>query len=315
MHGQGGWKGWDNNAAWTAYVTSDQSLSSPHSVDIVADADLVHEYSGCTSGQWTFIAWQYIPEDLFGQSYFILLSDYTDGAGQNNLWSIQIRFDSDLEIVEAEHGGPNLPLITGEWVELRIEVDLDTDWYEFYYDNELLEEKAWTSGPNNDGTSILNIAAVDLFANLASSVYYDNMSLDGEATASDLDCEGTLSWPDVDTGSTNTGSFTIENIGAPESELNWEISDYPDWGTWSFSDESGTGLTPEDGAITIDVEVEAPSDGDTEFSGTVKIVNTDNSADFCTIDVSLSTPMSHSHPLFERLIQLFPRLAELLGLI
>ncbi len=60
MHGEGGWMGWENDPAWTAYVTDDQSRSSPHSVDIVADADLVHEYVGVTSGAWTYTVWQYI---------------------------------------------------------------------------------------------------------------------------------------------------------------------------------------------------------------------------------------------------------------
>ena len=34
-------------------------------------------------------------EPLFtGNTYFILLNDYTDGAGQENHWSVQMRFDS-----------------------------------------------------------------------------------------------------------------------------------------------------------------------------------------------------------------------------
>jgi hypothetical protein len=315
MHGQGGWKGWDNDPTYTAYVSSDYSTSTPHSVNIEANADLVHEFDGCTSGQWTFTAWQYIPTDFLGQSYFILLSSYEDGMGQDNLWSCQIRFDSDLEIVEAEHGGPNLPLITGEWIELRVEIDLDTDWYEFYYDDDLLEEKEWTAGPNNDYTSILNIDAVDLFANLASPVYYDDLSLVGESTSADLECEGDLNWADIETGSTQTGSFTVENIGAAGTELNWEITDYPSWGTWTFTPSSGTGLTPEDGAQTIQVEVVAPSETETEFTGSVRIVNTNNTADYCTIDAFLSTPMSDSYPMLEKLAERFPIFARILDII
>ena len=219
-------------------------------------------------------------------------------------------------MIFTQDDGESLPLVTDEWVEIRVEIDLDADWHELYYDGDLLYERAWTAGPFGAGDGFLNIAAVDLFANLATSVYYDNMSLDGEVTSEDLDCEGNLDWADVETGTTVTGSFTIENIGAPESELNWEISDYPDWGTWTFTPDSGTGLTPEDGAITIDVEVVAPDETETEFSGSVEIVNTDNSADSCTIDAALVTPTSHSHPLlFEIFIRLFPRLAGLLGLI
>ena len=124
----------------------------------------------------------------------------------------------------------------------------------------------------------------------------------------DLTCEGSLSWNDVTGGSTVYGSITVENIGSPGTLLDWEIESYPDWGTWSFDQESGTGLTPEDGEIIVDVEVVAPDDPETEFEGEVKIVNSENSADFCIIDVSLATPVSqqNSHILIQRFLERFP---------
>jgi len=124
MHGQGGWEGWQNDPTWTAYVTSEQSRSSPHSVDIVGDADLVHRFSGVSSGEWTFTTWLYIPVDFTGLSYFILLNNY--GTGSDN-WSTQVRFDADQGLVESEFDGAQLPLVTGEWVELRVEINFDTE--------------------------------------------------------------------------------------------------------------------------------------------------------------------------------------------
>jgi phage baseplate assembly protein gpV len=173
----GGWKGWDNTPSSGAYVTNVQSSSSPQSVDINGATDLVHEYAGYTTGKWIYQCMQYLPTDYDGNSYFILLSDYTDGAGQNNKWALVIRFDSANQIVESEADALTLPIITGEWVELRTEIDLDTDWFQFYYDNTLLIEKAWTACWDNSGTGYLAIDAVDLFANTATSVYYDDMSL------------------------------------------------------------------------------------------------------------------------------------------
>ena len=313
MHGQGGWKGWDNNPVATAYVSDVQSRSGPHSVDIVDDADLVHEYTGCTSGAWTYTTWQFIPEDFMGESYFILLSDYNDGAGSANTWTVQLDFNADLETVESQFDSVDLPLITGQWVELRIEIDLDGDWMEIFYDGDLLVEKAYSATVQNTGGGPLVISAVDLFANLATNVYYDDMSLVGVATQPDLDCEGDLNWVDVTPGETVTGSFTIENIGAAGSELNWEIESYPDWGTWTFTPNSGTGLTPEDGTVLISVEVVAPDDPETEFSGSVKIVNTDNTADYCTIDAALVTPVSHNMPFLQQFLNNHPRIAEFLG--
>ena len=118
-------------------------------------------------------------EPLFeGTSYFILLSDYLDGAGQENKWAVQLRMDSALGVIECEYDAISLPLVKDKWVEIRVEIDLDSDWMEIYYDGTFLHEKEWTATPNNDLTGILNIGAVDLFANGATSVYYDDMSLE-----------------------------------------------------------------------------------------------------------------------------------------
>lgn len=174
MHGQGGWAGWEGDSTWTAYTTDAQAYSPPNSVDIVDTADLVHQYTGYTSGQWVYKAQQFIPDDFTGQSYFILLNTYDLFSGTFN-WSVQIRFDADLDVVESEFEATQLPLITGEWVEVRAEIDLDADVVDLYYDGQLLSSKSWTEGLSGGGA--LNIAAVDLFANGASSIYYDDMAL------------------------------------------------------------------------------------------------------------------------------------------
>ena len=59
MHGQGGWKGWDNNPAWGALVTNALSYSPPNSVEIVGASDLVHEFSGASSGPWVVAIMDY----------------------------------------------------------------------------------------------------------------------------------------------------------------------------------------------------------------------------------------------------------------
>ena len=318
----GGWRGWDNDPAWGAYVVDTYAYEGEKSVEIVDTTDLIHLYPGYTSGQWTYTALQFVPEDFSGNSYFILLSDYTDGAGQENQWAIQMRFDSLNQIVESEHDTINLPLITGEWVKLQVLIDLDADLFKFYYGGALLIEKAWTAGHNNLGDGFLNISAVDLFANGATEVYYDAMSLEeGFPTFPDLKCSGDLRWEDVTPGSTVEGSFAVANGGDPGSELDWEVSEYPEWGTdWTFKPASGTGLTPEAGSVVVEVSFVAPSESKTDFDGDVKVINSDDPSDFCKIDVFLSTPRSRAvnYPLlfriFERFPNAFPILRHLLGL-
>jgi hypothetical protein len=102
-------------------------------------------------------------------------------------------------------------------------------------------------------------------------------------------------------------------MGEPGSELNWEVDEYPEWGEWTFTPASGTGL-PVGESITVDVEVVAPTDKETEFTGEVTLVNSDNSNDTCDIDVYILTPRSKTvyHPFYLRLFERFPNILPIL---
>jgi hypothetical protein len=144
-------------------------------VEILGASDLVHEYSGYTSGVWTYTAWQYIPGNFTGESYFILLNSYDD-AGANLNWSTQVTFSSASGLVaNTGASGGTLTMLTDQWVEIRVEIDLDNDTQEFYYNNQLLYSGTWTNEVSGGG--VLVIDAVDLYANSASAVYYDDLSL------------------------------------------------------------------------------------------------------------------------------------------
>lgn len=175
LHGQGGWKGWFNDPLAGAFTSSVQAHSVPNSADILGASDLVHEYAGYTTGGWTYSAWQYVPTGYSGQTYFIMLNQYDD-AGATNNWSVQVQFDSATNTVinEGASGG-TLPLIIGQWVPIRLEIDLTANTQMFYYNNVLLYSGTWTEEVSGGG--IANIGAVDLFANGATSVYYDDIIL------------------------------------------------------------------------------------------------------------------------------------------
>ena len=60
-----------------------------------------------------------------GVTYIILLNQYDD-AGVTNNWSVQVDFDSSLGQVINTGVSQNpgvLPLVTGQWVPIRIEID------------------------------------------------------------------------------------------------------------------------------------------------------------------------------------------------
>lgn len=150
-------------------------------------------------------------------------------------------------------------------------------------------------------------------------VFYKNNSAGGGF--SDLYCDGSLSWTDVKPGELVTGTFTVENIGATGSLLDWEIIDWPTWGTWTFSPSSGNDLKPSHGTVDIYVEVRAPNQKNQQFTGEVRVSNKDDATDYCIIDVSLATPKNkafNTNPLFLQFLEqhphMFPILRQLLEL-
>lgn len=282
----GGWKGWDSDPAFGAYVVDTQEYSVPHSVEIAGDSDLVREFYGYTTGQWTFTAWQYIPSDFAGESAFILLNTYSDGG--TNSWSTQLRFNADTLVVHSDFDDNELPLILGQWIEIRVEIDLDADIQDIFYDGDLLVSKSWKDGVTGGG--VANIGAVDLFANFASPVYYDDISLTGDIPIANLCCQGDLSWSNVGKGKQLTGTFQVSNCGDDGSELDWEVSEWPTWGTgWTFNPASGTDLTPSQGWIDVDVTFNAPNE-ENEFTGVIKVMNSNIPQDYCEIDIYVLTP-------------------------
>jgi hypothetical protein len=136
-------------------------------------------------GRWTITAWQFVPAgfqsgcDGSGNcgSYFVLLNTYSDGGPYD--WSAHFRADSITGTFIRDGATPAaVPLITGRWVEIRVEVDLDADTYRVFYDGaELGTLETWSDGPYGGGSGAVNIGAIDLFANGSSTVYYDDVSL------------------------------------------------------------------------------------------------------------------------------------------
>ncbi|KYK22153.1 hypothetical protein AYK21_04110 [Thermoplasmatales archaeon SG8-52-2] len=113
--------------------------------------------------------------------------------------------------------------------------------------------------------------------------------IDGEPPKPELVCEGNLYWFDVIPGDTVTGEFTVGNVGEPSSLLDWYVDNEPNWGSWEFIPNSGTGL-PEGNWINVTVTVETPIDTNTNFSGNITVLNADDPTNSCEIPVFLQTP-------------------------
>jgi hypothetical protein len=135
-------------------------------------------------------------------------------------------------------------------------------------------------------------------------------------------CEGELRWENVGPGVTVNGSFTVENVGDPQSMLNWNIKDWPkDWGTdWTLTPMNGSNLSPGDGPVTVDVTVVTPSKKGS-YTGTITIENIYDSKDYDTIKVVCKVPKNKAlniKPLILRFLDqhpnMFPIIRQLMEL-
>jgi len=157
----------------------------------------------------------------------------------------------------------------------------------------------------------------------------DGGSIDGGDTATvigteepepDLSCDGDLSFANVVPGSTVTDTIYVLNIGSPGSKLKWKVCGNPTWGTWTFSPSSGTDLTPAMGLKPITVTVVAPNEKNKVFTGEINLCNEEDSADTCTLGVSLATPKNKPYintpflNFLEKQPHLFLMLRQILGL-
>lgn len=182
--GQGGWQAWDNDLNVKAYVSDNQSRSPPNSAQITwfgaAWADMVQMFSDVNSGKWRIIAWLYVPSEMTGNSFFILMNTYTPGVTHNNQdWSCQLTFSATTGIIaDYNDATKTLPLVKDDWAQIRVDIDFDADWQVIYYNNQELNAKIWTGGAGYPGGA-LNLAAVDLYADqtTSTSVYWDDMRL------------------------------------------------------------------------------------------------------------------------------------------
>ena len=121
-----------------------------------------------------------------------------------------------------------------------------------------------------------------------------------------------MAFGDQDPEANVTGQIKVCSCGDPMSALNWAVdtSTYPTWATWKVIPESGTDLY-EPSCAVIDIEAQI-TDAEGDYTGKIKIYNTDDPTDFCEITTSVSVIVPRArttHNLFIlNLLQQFPAL-------
>lgn len=187
LYNVNGWTGWDDTQGAAGFVSSAQSRSAPHSIDVGGNKDAVHPFeTAFAGGTWEIVTWQYIPSNLDATTYYVVNSYYEHGGPY--FFPVELRFDPTSDIVydglRDSSGESGLPLIYDQWVEIRIEADFDNDWpgniqsagtIREYYNGQLFMEESWI--PVTGGISVgqLAIMNIDLYAPHNTPVYYDDI--------------------------------------------------------------------------------------------------------------------------------------------
>ena len=168
--GMNGWESWcgtgENANASNVFSNSPpNSLHTDSFDDIVQDTD----ENALTSGQWVLEFNHYVDGAATGVTFIIGLNSY---CNTTNNWSLQLAFDADQNIVEAQGpfggmgGNEQTALIRDQWVPVRVEIDLDNDLQDIYYNNQLLvDDRSWSNGVSNNGQGIVAISCFDFFSN------------------------------------------------------------------------------------------------------------------------------------------------------
>jgi hypothetical protein len=256
LHGMGDWKGWFNDPATTAYTTNGQAVSAPNSLQIDGLADLVHPFTGLTSGQWLFSTRVYVPDSVEGATQFGLLNLYDEFAAETN-YSTVVTFDTLSDLVYANNTQQTWPLITDQWVELKVLINLDDDSQTVWYNNQVLSTKSWTEGFSGDG--MLNIGAVNLWTSpdAPGAAYYDDMSL-APVTACGQSAD--ISWASVSPNSGSTGPVNMDSVDVTFDSTGLATGTYTGTLCVSSNDPdpglgNGTGLVP----VEVELVVEEPA--------------------------------------------------------
>jgi len=185
--GQGGWETWGSNPSANATVVNSQAYSAPNSLAVEGAADIVHQFAGLTTGTWYAKVQTYVPSTQSGELFFIILNRYDGGtcAGTDCNWSVQLAMCNTGCVTTGANpgfatnlGGSDIAgtgstaLLTNQWVEVLVEINLDANQYSIWYNGILLDVLGWTV------TGDINIACFDLFSNGSTESYMDSVWLD-----------------------------------------------------------------------------------------------------------------------------------------
>jgi len=237
-------------------------------------------------------------DDFAGETYFIFENVYSDDDPSIISWSTQVVFrNGNVENFDGAANPGSMPYVTGEWVELKLVIDLDADTQTFSYGGTELYSGSWTQQfPDQGVPGILNIGSIDLFANGGSTVFYDNISIAASNSGFGVTLEGDALEGFGEAGSSVAYQLLVTNTGVATDTFDISATAGP--AGWVVT-PSVASVTIDAGlSETIDVTVDIPGtalDGDSDTS---QVTATSQGNPGATASVTLTTTVGAADPIF-----------------
>jgi len=277
---------WPNEGVPQAFIIFNPSMTTPAWTDPLIQPHSGAKFAGCFNDDNAgYISDDWLVTPLLGPANYDEVSFYAKSF--NNQYNLE-HFEVGISTTDMDPDSFTI-ITTAPYVVAPYE-----QWNLYTYNLDDYDNQAIYIG--------IHMMSVDSWLFMV-----DDFSVTGSTSepVPAICCEGSLSWTDVKPDSNVTGSFQVCNCGEAGSLLNWEVYSSPTWGSWTFTPTNGTGLAEGD-CETISVTVVAPSDKNQEFTGKVKMINSDDPDDFCEIDVSLTTPKVFTGNFLQRVLERFP---------
>ena len=183
------WTTWSNSPGGSddGYVVDENSYSGANSVKIEGSStDLVHEFGAFTSGVYDVSMMMYINSG-YGAYYNLL--HYFNGTSSE--WGLEVYFGSagTGSLCATEQDILTFTHPVGSWFEVLCNIDLDTDWAEYYVDGTYVYGWQWSIDTvGNQGSC--EFGAIDIFASALTgdnpSFYCDDVTIEQVSDNRDL---------------------------------------------------------------------------------------------------------------------------------